>query len=69
MAILIRIPNIVTTKYLTDLNSAQKNKLIADMAGLLYYRALPLCRSTKQGLNTTQRRYEDIMGDLSIRED
>ena len=65
-------PNIVTTKCLTSLDNTQNSTLIADMAGLLYYRALPLCRTTKQGLaaaEDSQGCYQDAMADLSLMTD
>ena len=35
-------PNKISTAYLSSVDTNTKNKMIADMAGLLWYRALPL---------------------------
>eukprot|EP00116_Pleurobrachia_bachei_P007763 sb/3468025/ len=43
-------PNKLSTTYLSTLDTTKKVKLISDMAGLLWYRALPLSRLAKKHL-------------------
>lgn len=53
-------PNKLTTTYLGKLDTNKRNKMIADMAGLLWYRSLPLARLSRKHLEKKKERNEGV---------
>ena len=52
-------PNKISTAYLSDVDTNTKNKMIADMAGLLWYRALPLSKRARKALEEESKTDKD----------
>lgn len=60
-------PNKMTSTYLNKLDTNQKVKIIANMAGLLWYRSLPLARLSTKHLEKKKERNEEV--DFHVLED
>ncbi len=53
-------PTKLTSSYLNKLDTNKRNKMIAGMAGLLWYRSLPLARLSMKHLEKKKERNEGV---------